>query len=82
MGGGYKAPLSALPIGTTQDSAMDANMKITKVNVTRELTHSLLAVSHCTRPEDVLSANIAGFIHVTEVDVNKGILTYLSPTDK
>ena len=55
-------------------------MKVVKVNVQRDLTHSLLGVTHAKAPEDILHTNLAGFIHVTEVDVHKGIITYLSPS--
>ena len=55
-------------------------MKVTKVSVQRDLTHSLLAVSYAKTPEDIIHANVAGFIHVTEVDVQKGVLVYLSPS--
>ena len=78
VGGGFKAPLSALPIGT--EKREDATMKVTKVSVQRDLTHSLLAVSYAKTPEDIIHANVAGFIHVTEVDVQKGVLVYLSPS--
>ena len=77
VGGGFKAPLSALPIGSTKN---EDTMKVTAVSITRELTHSLLAVCHCSDPAEILQCNVAGFIHVTEVDMQKGILTYLSPS--
>ena len=77
VGGGFKAPLSALPIGSTKQ---EDTMKVTSISITRELTHSLLAVSHANDPSDLLHCNVAGFIHVTEVDLQKGILTYLSPS--
>mmetsp|Transcript_15712 Transcript_15712/g.39979 ORF Transcript_15712/g.39979 Transcript_15712/m.39979 type:complete len:361 (+) Transcript_15712:3-1085(+) len=80
VGGGPQAPLSALPIGTEKGQREDPKMKVTKMNVQRDLTHSVLAVSHARTPEEVLASNVAGFIHVTEVDVQKGILTYLSPS--
>lgn len=79
VGGGLQVPLSALPIGTAARGAED-KMKVVKVNVQRDLTHSLLGVTHAKAPEDILHTNLAGFIHVTEVDVHKGIITYLSPS--
>jgi polyribonucleotide 5'-hydroxyl-kinase len=77
VGGGFKAPLSALPIGSTKQ---EDTMKVTAITITRELTHSLLAVSHCIEPGDLLHSNVAGFIHITEVDLQKGVVTYLSPS--
>ena len=79
VGGGPMAPLSALPIGTANRDASDRT-KVQKISVQRDLTHSVLAVSHAKDPEDILSSNVAGFIHVTEVDVQRGSMTYLSPS--
>lgn len=76
VGGGPKVPQSALPIGS---AASSDPLRLTKVNVTRDLTHSLLAVSHAKDPEDILATNVAGFIHVLDVDLNKHLLTYLAP---
>ena len=44
-----------------------------------DLLHSLVAVSHAQLPEQLLSMNIAGYIYVSDVDVVKGLLTYLAP---
>lgn len=63
IGGGPKAPSSALPIGVAA-TAYDP-LKVSGVTVTPELTHALLAVSHGEKPEEVLTSNIAGFILVS-----------------
>ena len=36
---------------------------------TREIVHSVLAVSHAANPDGLLDSNIAGFVWVTDVDV-------------
>ncbi len=41
--------------------------------------HSLLGVSHAQTPDQLLSSNVAGFVLVTDVDVARGTVTYLSP---
>ncbi|KAL6754165.1 Pre-mRNA cleavage complex II protein Clp1-domain-containing protein [Haematococcus lacustris] len=77
VGGGPKAPSSALPIGAVA-SAGDP-LKVTHVPATSELMQSVLAVSHATSPDQLLSANVAGFILIKEVDVARGTVTYLAP---
>ena len=46
----------------------------------KEMVHSVLAVSHATDADDILSANIAGFVWVTDVDTVKGRVTYHAPS--
>lgn len=62
VGGGPRAPTSALPIGAVA-SAVDP-LKVTHVPVATDLVQSVLAVSHAETPEQVLSSNVAGFILV------------------
>eukprot|EP00232_Nephroselmis_pyriformis_P020426 CAMPEP_0182882620 /NCGR_PEP_ID=MMETSP0034_2-20130328/17893_1 /TAXON_ID=156128 /ORGANISM="Nephroselmis pyriformis, Strain CCMP717" /LENGTH=418 /DNA_ID=CAMNT_0025015723 /DNA_START=12 /DNA_END=1265 /DNA_ORIENTATION=- len=76
VGGGPKAPSSALPIG--QDSIQDP-LRVQQLPWGSERLHSVLAVSHAKTPEEILTSNVAGFIYVTEVDLAKGRVTYLSP---
>ena len=76
VGGGPKAPLSALPIGA---SAVADPLRITKVTSCSELLHCLLAVSHADSPEQLLSVNVAGFLYVTDVDIKQNQITYLQP---
>ena len=54
-------------------------LRLSEVRVTRELTQSLLAVSHATTPEELLRTNVAGFLYVTGVDLQQGTITYLAP---
>lgn len=48
--------------------------------VTADLDQSLLAVSHAATPDQVLYSNIAGFVHVHQVDVKQNSVTVLLPT--
>ncbi|KAL4449416.1 hypothetical protein ABPG77_007060 [Micractinium sp. CCAP 211/92] len=76
VGGGPRAPTSALPIGAT--SVADP-LKLSRVTNPQELLYTLLAVSHAPQPELLLSVNVAGFIYVQDVDLAKGTITYLAP---
>jgi len=76
VGGGPKAPASALPIGAT---SVSDPLRVARVAPSRDLAHSLLAVSCAEKPEDVLSSNVAGFIHVNEVDPAKKVLRFTAP---
>ncbi|KAI3429530.1 hypothetical protein D9Q98_005618 [Chlorella vulgaris] len=76
VGGGPRAPSSALPIGAT--SVADP-LKLSRILNPHELLYTLLAVSHAPQPELLLSVNAAGFIYVQDVDVAKGTITYLAP---
>ncbi|KAK9818033.1 hypothetical protein WJX72_005994 [[Myrmecia] bisecta] len=75
-GGGPRAPSSALPIGS--EPVADP-LRLAPININSDLLHSVLAVSHATEPEQLLSVNVAGFLFVTTVDVDRGTLTYLAP---
>ncbi len=76
VGGGPRAPASALPIGA---APVADPLKLTRVTNARDLVFTLCAVSHAAAPEDLLAANVAGFIYVQDVDVAKGTVTYLAP---
>lgn len=76
IGGGFRAPSSALPLGATSQADP---LKLTPAPVGPELLHSLCAVSHARTPDELLSSNIAGFVLVTDVDVTRGTVTYLAP---
>ena len=78
VGGGPKAPRSALPIGAT---SVSDPLKISKVGDFRDILNCMVAISHASSPEELLNANVAGFIYVQDVDVEKGTVTYLSPRD-
>ncbi|GBF95017.1 hypothetical protein Rsub_07518 [Raphidocelis subcapitata] len=76
IGGGFRAPSSALPLGA---SSKADPLKVSPVAVGPELTHSLLAVSHAAAPDQLLASNVAGFVLVTGVDAARGTVTYLAP---
>jgi polyribonucleotide 5'-hydroxyl-kinase len=76
VGGGPRAPSSALPLGA-QPAA--SPLRCAPVVPSLELLHSVLAVSHAESVAELLSANMAGFIHVTDVDMAARRITYLAP---
>jgi hypothetical protein len=75
-GGGFRAPSSALPLGAT--SKADP-LKVAPLAAGPELTHSLLAVSHATTPDQLPASNVAGFVLITNVDSGRGVVSYLAP---
>lgn len=77
IGGGPQAPRSALPIGA--EPAADPT-RIVAVNINGDLLHSVLAVSFAKDPEEIISSNVAGFIYVTDVDIQRKKITYLAPS--
>ncbi|KAF8390265.1 hypothetical protein HHK36_024790 [Tetracentron sinense] len=66
IGGGPQAPRSALPIGA--EPAADPT-RLVPVNINRDLLHLVLAVSFAKEPDQIISCNIAGFIYITDVDI-------------
>jgi len=76
IGGGPRAPSSALPIG--QQPSTDP-MRVAPVVPSTSLLHSVLAVSHGKTQSELLSSNVAGFIYITEVDMVAKKFTYVSP---
>lgn len=76
VGGGPKAPTSALPIGAT--SAQDP-LRLNKLTYGPDLQNSIVAISHAKDVNEVISSNVAGFIYVTEVDTIRRRLIFLKP---
>lgn len=76
VGGGPKAPASALPIGAT--SVTDP-LKVTQVANLRDIQFTMVAVSHAPSADLLLSSNVAGFIYVQDVDTTAGTVSYLAP---
>jgi len=84
---GTLAPSSALPLGMERKLS---DTSVVKIDAGEILLHSILAVVNATdippppTPDDearlILEANVAGFIHVAEVDSKKKILRVLSPS--
>lgn len=77
IGGGPQAPRSALPIGA--EPAADPT-RVVAVNISQDLLHLVLAVSFAKDPEEIISSNVAGFIYITDVDVQRKKITYLAPS--
>ncbi|WCJ42457.1 hypothetical protein M5689_023265 [Euphorbia peplus] len=77
IGGGPQAPRSALPIGA---DPVANPLRVTAVNIDHDLLHGVLAVSYAQEPEQIVSSNVAGFIYVTDIDLQRRIITYLAPT--
>ncbi|KAF7819669.1 protein CLP1-like protein [Senna tora] len=77
VGGGPQAPRSALPIGA--EPAADPT-RVVAMNINRDLLHLVLAVSFAKDPDEIISSNVAGFIYVTDVDIQRKKITYLAPS--
>ena len=67
---------SIRPVGKT--STLDP-YRARPIPITSALQHALLAVSHADVESEVLSKNVAGFVHVQNVDMESKKLTLLSP---
>lgn len=76
IGGGPQAPRSALPIGA--EPAADPT-RVVAVNISRDLTHTVLAISYAKEPDEIISSNVAGFVFVTDINIERKTITYLAP---
>ena len=77
--GSPPVPSSCLPIGMQVN---DSQTKITPITSVNQLTkHQLLALSTCpvSDKNNALQYNVQGFICVTNIDPERGMLTVLSP---
>ncbi|XP_057982758.1 protein CLP1 homolog isoform X2 [Malania oleifera] len=72
-----RAPRSALPIGA--EPAADPT-RLVPVNINRDLLHSVLAVSFAKEPDQIISSNVAGFIYITDIDIQRKKITFLAPS--
>lgn len=77
VGGGPQAPRSALPIGA--EPTADP-LRLVAVNINHDLIHSVLAVSFAQEPDQVITSNVAGFIYITDIDIQRKKITYLAPS--
>lgn len=77
VGGGPQAPRSALPIGA--EPASDPT-RLTPVTINRDLLHLVLGVSYAKEPDEIVSSNVAGFIYITDIDMQRRKITYLAPS--
>ena len=80
-------------IGETQSAA--ESVKLTRIQVSNDLAHCILAVLHIGEDEDsavfssadaaveipqqLLGSNIAGFLWVVQLDVERDMMTVLAP---
>ena len=76
VGGGPKAPSSALPIGA---ASISDPLKVSLISNLRDVLFNVVAVSHADSADLLLSVNVAGFIYIQDVDMTNGTLTYLAP---
>lgn len=49
------------------------------VRLGRDLMQSLVAVSHASSPDELLSSNVAGFLYITNIDSSENTISYLAP---
>jgi polyribonucleotide 5'-hydroxyl-kinase len=78
--GGPQEQAHLLPSG---EKVKDRSLELTPVQPSIELTHHILAVSMSSDvEEDVVKTCVAGFLLVTNVDMNKELMTVLSPAPK
>ena len=76
IGGGPKAPRSALPIGV--EPAANPT-RLVPVNINHDLLHMVLAISYAKEPHEIITSNVAGFVIVTDVNIERKTITYLAP---
>jgi len=76
--GAPSLPDSCMPLGMKQE---DAQTKVVAVqpSSTRDLLNRVLSVSFANKAEDLIGANVAGFVVVTEHSTSDQRLTVLSP---
>jgi polyribonucleotide 5'-hydroxyl-kinase len=73
--------ITAMPIDH-QDEPMEAELEVFPITVDRTLRHSLLAVSFAQSIEQVMFSNVAGYLHVLDVDLEKKKFTCTSPLER
>ncbi|EMS46112.1 hypothetical protein TRIUR3_09742 [Triticum urartu] len=78
IGSGHQAPRSALPIGA--EPVADPT-RLVAVNISTDMVHTVLAVSYAKEPDEIISSNVAGFIHVTDVDIQSNVAGFIHVTD-
>lgn len=70
-------PDSALPIGA--ESTLDP-LKPVAVTSLKDVLHKVLGVSQAENEEEVLSSAVYGYIHVVNIDEERGKMTVLAPS--
>jgi len=78
--GAPELPESMLPLGMNPE---ETRTKLVQLKPSLGLLHHILSVSTATSSEeDVVSTNVAGFILITEVNMEKECFTVLSPSPR
>ncbi|XP_072038942.1 polyribonucleotide 5'-hydroxyl-kinase Clp1-like [Amphiura filiformis] len=78
--GAPAVPNSCLPLGMTPE---DNQTKLVPVQPSLELAHHLLSVSLAKdRRDDLINTNVAGFVCITNVDMERRQFTVLSPAPR
>eukprot|EP00747_Dinoflagellata_sp_TGD_P157071 gnl/TRDRNA2_/TRDRNA2_177718_c2_seq1.p1 gnl/TRDRNA2_/TRDRNA2_177718_c2~~gnl/TRDRNA2_/TRDRNA2_177718_c2_seq1.p1 ORF type:complete len:438 (-),score=-24.34 gnl/TRDRNA2_/TRDRNA2_177718_c2_seq1:8-1321(-) len=71
------SPKSALPIGAIK---LHRTPCLRKINMSSSIEGTILAISHGTTPEEASLASIAGFVQVLEVNTEKNLIAFRTPT--
>ncbi|KAG2389108.1 hypothetical protein C9374_014508 [Naegleria lovaniensis] len=77
IGSEWQAPESVLPIGAK--SSFNP-VEIKQVDFSEITKFSIIAVSHASSLDEVLTKNIYGIVHVTKIDPENRTMTVLSPS--
>ena len=78
--GAPSLPDSCMPLGMKSE---DNETKVVKVSLTaKELMNRLLAATFASTTEDLIVTNVAGFVLVTDVNLEQQKITVLSPQPK
>ncbi|GLC38630.1 hypothetical protein PLESTB_000454200 [Pleodorina starrii] len=76
IGSGPRAPNTALPLGAV---SLADPLRLQNLPPSLEQLQCLLAVSHASTPDQILNANVAGFVLVKDVDTARGLVTVTAP---
>ncbi|XP_024014399.1 LOW QUALITY PROTEIN: protein CLP1 homolog 5 [Eutrema salsugineum] len=58
----------------------DSTLEITPVKIDEQLINKVLAISYAKEPDQIISSIVAGFVCITNVDIDEERITYLSPS--
>ncbi|CAD5113262.1 DgyrCDS2440 [Dimorphilus gyrociliatus] len=75
--GGPDLPESMLPVGIT---LADNKTKVVSVTPSRNLMYHVCSVSTANTEKEIIQSNAAGFVVITQIDINKESVTLLSPS--
>ncbi|GAB2237989.1 hypothetical protein Droror1_Dr00015891, partial [Drosera rotundifolia] len=54
--------------------------RVVQINISQDLLYLVLVVSFAKYTNQILSSNVAGFIYITDVDIQRRKITYLTPS--